>query len=238
MKYDSKKAKVMDPNDKKCPYCNSENIKEYLYGYPSANYDKEKYVLGGCSNSFDGPKYKCLDCGKDIYIDRQLQLDCLLEDLEKDIKENENNKNESIVIVHSDGIVNYEITLLKDKTKDLSGNYYYTSMIILKRYDYNSVYKIDDVESIENEDFDKYYNKIMQITSNWMNEFDNNELVSDDETREWSLQIDTHDNKLSFTDSKVPTNMQEFKDLIKELEEFFKAQFVINRQKRKNIFNK
>ena len=53
-----------------CPYCNSTNIKEYLYGEPTYDYDKDKYVLGGCILSLDKPKYKCSDCGKDIYIKR------------------------------------------------------------------------------------------------------------------------------------------------------------------------
>ena len=51
----------------KCPYCNSSNIKKYLYGEPTHDYDKEKYVLGGCEVSPDKPIYKCTDCGKDIY---------------------------------------------------------------------------------------------------------------------------------------------------------------------------
>ena len=72
MKYDSKKSKTINSDERKCPYCNSLNIRKYLYGYPSGDYDKEKYVLGGCMLSLNNPKYKCIDCGKDIYDNRSI----------------------------------------------------------------------------------------------------------------------------------------------------------------------
>jgi transposase-like protein len=54
----------------KCPFCNSENVAEILYGLPvgSKQLDKEleskKMVLGGCMISDDSPLYKCNDCQK------------------------------------------------------------------------------------------------------------------------------------------------------------------------------
>ena len=113
----------------------------------------------------------------------------------------------------------------------------YISSICLEKIDYNSVYKIDDVQHLENEDFDKYYNKLIQITSNWIKEFDNNEFVYNNEIREWSLIINTKDNKLSFSDEKVQSNIKEFKDIVIELENLFKIEFEKRRKQINNMFN-
>lgn len=48
-----------------CPYCNSKEVWEYLYGEPTYDYDKDKYVLGGCEIDFS-KKYKCKNCKKDF----------------------------------------------------------------------------------------------------------------------------------------------------------------------------
>ena len=32
-------------NTRKCPFCGSLNLLEYLYGFPAYDYDKEKYIL-------------------------------------------------------------------------------------------------------------------------------------------------------------------------------------------------
>ena len=56
-------------NTKKCPYCNSTELWKYLYGEPTHDYDKDKYVLGGCEITGNQPTYKCKKCGKDIYPD-------------------------------------------------------------------------------------------------------------------------------------------------------------------------
>lgn len=52
-----------------CPNCGSEELWEYLYGEPTYDYDREKYVLGGCEITLDNPKYKCKQCGKDVLVD-------------------------------------------------------------------------------------------------------------------------------------------------------------------------
>jgi DNA-directed RNA polymerase subunit RPC12/RpoP len=54
-------------DSKKCPYCNSTELWEYLYGEPAYDYDRDKYVLGGCEITGNQPIYKCKKCGKDIY---------------------------------------------------------------------------------------------------------------------------------------------------------------------------
>ena len=48
-----------------CPYCNSNEFWEYLYGEPTYDYDKDKYVLGGCEIDFS-KRYKCKSCKKDF----------------------------------------------------------------------------------------------------------------------------------------------------------------------------
>ena len=55
---------------KKCPYCGSSEVLEYLYGEPAYDYDKSKYVLGGCIVTGNDPAYKCMKCGKDIYREK------------------------------------------------------------------------------------------------------------------------------------------------------------------------
>lgn len=56
----------------KCPYCDSENIAEYLWGTPflSAELEEElknnKVVLGGCCMDKHAPAYHCNTCEKDF----------------------------------------------------------------------------------------------------------------------------------------------------------------------------
>lgn len=61
-------------NTKKCPYCNSTELWKYLYGEPTHDYDKDKYVLGGCEITGNQPTYKCKKCGKDIYADNNFVM--------------------------------------------------------------------------------------------------------------------------------------------------------------------
>lgn len=61
-------------NTKKCPYCNSTELWKYLYGEPTHDYDKDKYVLGGCEITGNQPTYKCKKCGKDIYPDNNFVM--------------------------------------------------------------------------------------------------------------------------------------------------------------------
>lgn len=47
-----------------CPRCGSEDTREFLYGYPPRQYDKEKYVLGGDVLWATNPLYFCVNCEK------------------------------------------------------------------------------------------------------------------------------------------------------------------------------
>ena len=54
-----------------CPFCNSKNIAEILYGLPSFSpkLDKDlksgKLILGGCCISEDSPRFHCNNCAKE-----------------------------------------------------------------------------------------------------------------------------------------------------------------------------
>lgn len=63
---DEMKSKTNSDSTLTCPYCGSEELWTYLYGEPTYDYDKDKYVLGGCEINLYNPKYKCKKCGKDI----------------------------------------------------------------------------------------------------------------------------------------------------------------------------
>ena len=181
---------------KKCPYCNSLNIKEYLYGEPSYDYDREKYVLGGCEVSYDNPKYKCSDCGKDIYIKHVVESsDIVVPDLTI------NDNKEYINIIYSDKDYNCDIRLTKSKI-DHAGIEDYISSICLKKTEYkdNKTYKFDDVT-------------------------------------EWSLVINTKDDQLSFSDVKVPSNIDELKNITIELEELYESELKKRKEQIDNMFN-
>ncbi len=56
----------------KCPYCNSKNIADILYGMPAFNEQMKKdiedgkLVLGGCCVDERNPDYHCNDCGREF----------------------------------------------------------------------------------------------------------------------------------------------------------------------------
>ena len=58
---------------KKCPSCKSAHVATILYGMPEfsdklqADMDAGKVALGGCCLTMNDPKWKCADCGVEIY---------------------------------------------------------------------------------------------------------------------------------------------------------------------------
>ena len=106
--------------------------------------------------------------------------------------------------------------------------------ISFTKNDINSVYKIDSVQYMENNYFDKYLQIIKNIINNLIDEFDNNKLIDDSETKEWLLSINTKNDQLSFSENKVPSNMNELKNIILELEELYKKQFDKNNNRKDN----
>ena len=47
-----------------CPACSSPEVKEIAYGFPSADFDFEKYEVGGCCVTDNDPEYFCKSCSK------------------------------------------------------------------------------------------------------------------------------------------------------------------------------
>ncbi len=199
MEYDSRKVRKVEFDSIKCPFCKSTKVKKYIYGTP-AYFDQDKYISGGSVINLGKPRpdYRCSDCEKDIFVSARIDLS----------KKEFDKEYETIFIGYTNNDYVYDINLLK-------------GAIMFRKLDYNDVYAIDGYEKITPQTFDKYYNKLIEITSNWMKEFDNDELVPDDETIGWGLVIDTHDSKLLFNETKVPSNMIEFKNVVKELEEMY-----------------
>ena len=56
------KVKTVSGKPEKCPFCRSDDIKEIVYGLPSADFDYSKYISGGCCVSPDSPKWHCDNC--------------------------------------------------------------------------------------------------------------------------------------------------------------------------------
>ena len=238
MEYNSKISKKIKEDEKKCPYCNSSNLKEYLYGMPSYDYDQEKYVLGGCEIVLNEPRpqYKCFNCGKDIYVETMsLPSVNIFGTNSLNLKPKYDGR-DYIILKYRNDNDNYFIQLCRSESmrtgmKDIH------CTITLEKTQLDSVYKIDDVQSLEESYFYKYYDIFKQITSNWIEEFENNKLIDDINTYDWALEICTKDDNISFSERKVPRNMNEFKNIILELEELYKEQFQKQRERKKNIIN-
>lgn len=211
MIYDSRNSKQIESGDNKCPYCNSLNIKKYLYGYPSYDYDKDKYVLGGCEIGLHKPAYKCMDCDKDLYI--KLGLPFNYKKYEGD---------DYIDIRYNTKEFIYEINFHKIKSIKDEDNI----SLRLKKIEYGNIYKIEGSLIIKTGTYNYYHDKLMEIIKNWFDEFDNIKLIKNDNIREWSLKIFEENNNISFSeDKKVPSNMDDFIKYIDEIEEFYKSEY-------------
>jgi hypothetical protein len=47
----------------RCPSCQSNEVKEIIYGLPDPeNFDFQKYEVGGCCVTPEDDKYKCSNC--------------------------------------------------------------------------------------------------------------------------------------------------------------------------------
>ena len=76
-------------NTRKCPFCGSLNLLEYLYGFPAYDYDKEKYIFGGCEITDYQPIYMCSDYNKDIFLENVINIQ-IIDDTIKDLENNSN----------------------------------------------------------------------------------------------------------------------------------------------------
>ena len=55
-------VKTVFGKPEKCPFCESDDIKEIVYGLLSVDFDYSKYVPGGCVVTPDSPKWHCDNC--------------------------------------------------------------------------------------------------------------------------------------------------------------------------------
>lgn len=59
---------IVNKKPDKCPFCTSTNLRQYVFGLPTAEaFDSSKYILGGCEISDHNPKWGCIDCGAKFF---------------------------------------------------------------------------------------------------------------------------------------------------------------------------
>ena len=56
------KVKTVSDKPEKCPFCESDDIKEIVYGFPRVDFDYSRYISGGCVVMPDSPKWHCDNC--------------------------------------------------------------------------------------------------------------------------------------------------------------------------------
>lgn len=56
------KVKTVSDKPEKCPFCQSDDIKEIIYGLPRVDFDYSGYIPGGCCVMPDSPKWHCDNC--------------------------------------------------------------------------------------------------------------------------------------------------------------------------------
>ena len=96
-----------------------------------------------------------------------------------------------------------------------------TVTISLEKIIINSVYKIDDTQSIEKNDYDRYYDRIFNLANDIIDEINNNKLISNKTITEWKIVINDNKNHILLNDKKVPTCIERLKHIILELENLY-----------------
>jgi len=196
-------------NARKCPYCGSTELWKYLYGEPAYDYDKDKYVLGGCEITGNQPTYKCKNCGKDVYPDNnfiKLSNNKLSkESIRIGIKNEKNNY--VLILNHVNNSKMYDIVFadlnnLEGKAiSDLSTN-------LPEKY------------------YSQFVSKLYSIIKDWQN------IYSGKSNIVWSINYDMENNKkLISGNGGFPSNWNEFIDLISEYEKIFKNKKKIDIEK-------
>lgn len=190
----------INKNTKKCPYCGSNELWKYLYGEPTYDYDKEKYVLGGCEITGNQPQYKCKKCNKDIYPEQKLIIPSELKLEKESIRVGIKNENNNYVLLlnHYNKTETYDLVFanlnnLEGKSiSDLATD-------IAKRYS------------------DDFVKRLSKIIEGWENSYSGNSQVS------WSIKIDINGgNKLISGNGGFPSNWNELISLLSEYEIIFK----------------
>lgn len=205
----NEKVEILNAGEEtKCPYCGSQELWKYLYGEPTADYDSEKYVLGGCIITGNNPIYKCKSCNKDIYKKRKLNLDDIFK-LPTNTKEKATSK---FIRININGKES-EYTIMLKKISDYNSKLYFVDGPL----ENNSIEDVSIV--ISNIEFDNYVNKFSKIISNWEDEFKSDRLKETPFDISWSVKFSVDGNEHCFKEvNLVPSNWNEFIDFVSELE--------------------
>ncbi len=176
----------------RCPYCDSTELWEYLYGETTYDYEKDKYILGGCIITGNEPTHKCKKCGKDIYLIKESKMPRT--DFKKRIFVNIKKNNYS-----------FNIQLNSYRNDD----YCDIAFIYLNK---SPAYVYD----ISKENFNVFLDRLNTIISNWKNNYSGEKNIS------WRINIIGRDNsKLFLGNGGIPENWDDLIDLLIEYEKNF-----------------
>ena len=194
-------------NTKKCPYCNSTELWKYLYGEPTHDYDKDKYVLGGCEITGNQPTYKCKKCGKDIYPDNNFVMPKITTKKSIRIGIKNDKSNYVMLLNHVSEPEMYD--LLFADLNNLDGK------------------SISDLSTnVPERYYSQFVSKLYSIISNWEDDYQGESNVK------WNIKLNTENNtRLISGNGGFPSNWNEFIDLISEYEKIFKNKKKIDIEK-------
>lgn len=189
-----------DINARKCPYCGSIELWKYLYGEPTFDYDKDKYVLGGCEITGNQPTHKCKKCGKDVYPDSNFikpsSNPIIKESIKISIKNEKNNY--ALLLNHASNSKMYDIVFAD--LNNLDGKV------------------ISDLSTnIPEKYYSQFISKLYRIINEWKG------VYSGESNTVWSIKYSTENKKgLISGNGGFPSNWNEFIDLLVEYEILFK----------------
>lgn len=200
---------ISDINSRKCPYCGSIELWKYLYGEPTYDYDKNKYILGGCEITGNQPTHKCKKCGKDIYPDTNFK-----------IPNNANMFKESIRIGIKNDNNNY-VLLLNHVSKP---EMYDLLFADLNNLDGKSISDLST--NVPERYYSQFVSKLYNIISDWKDAYSGESNVV------WNIKLEAENNtKLISGNGGFPNNWNKFIDLISEYEKIFKNKKKIDIEK-------
>ena len=185
-------------NTKKCPYCNSTELWKYLYGEPTHDYDKDKYVLGGCEITRNQPTYKCKKCGKDIYPDNNFVMPKITTKKSIRIGIKNDKSNYVMLLNHYREDNTYDIAFAD--LNNLSGK------------------TISDLSTrIPEMYFVTFIDRLYTIIKNWQNNYSGENKIT------WSINIEEDDNNRVISgNGGLPEEWDDLINLLIEYEKIFK----------------
>lgn len=185
-------------NTKKCPYCNSTELWKYLYGEPTHDYDKDKYVLGGCEITGNQPTYKCKKCGKDIYPDNNFVMPKITTKKSIRIGIKNDKSNYVMLLNHYREDNTYDIAFAD--LNNLSGK------------------TISDLSTrIPEMYFATFIDRLYTIIKNWQNNYSGENKIT------WSINIEEDgNNRVISGNGGLPEEWDDLINLLIEYEKIFK----------------